>query len=284
LFLVAVRVAVEPKLAPASSPPADASTLVHREAIDAHRLSLQQLTEELRDKRVVLVGETHFVNQTIGFLTDLVDVIEGDDIRLLLELPSDAQGEIDDYLAHREEAQLARLFQRSNALPYPRILRWAAEHRERVRHVVAMDEPRWRVVAMRVLATDTRNQTMADAIYREFTSAPKARVVAFGGAMHMLLAGRYMYDRANREPAGARLLRAGVSRHEIASILLSGEGRFALDGIWPTLGAVRIKGELAALSPRYFYAEAIFGNVNAGDLFDYFANLGKLTPVEGRAP
>ncbi len=98
--------------------------------------------------------------------------------------------------------------------------------------------------------------------------------------MHMMLAGRYRYDVANREPAAPRLMRMGVPRQEIASIMLSGQGRFPLDAAWPSPGIVRMAGDAGTLAFQYYIDSAIFSARSAGESFDYFVNLGRLTPVD----
>jgi hypothetical protein len=42
---------------------------------------------------------------------------------------------------------------------------------------------------------------------------------------------------------------------------------------------VRITGDAAAIPFDYFLPEVIFGAHTAGELFDFFVNLGPLTPV-----
>lgn len=98
--------------------------------------------------------------------------------------------------------------------------------------------------------------------------------------MHMLLAGRYRYDREDRTPAGALLLRAGVPRDRLRSLLLSGRGRSPLDQAWPGPGVLAMTGEVGQEAWPYFIDYPVFRAASGRDLFDLFVHLGPLTRVD----
>jgi hypothetical protein len=125
---------------------------------------------------------------------------------------------------------------------------------------------------------------MARALLEEYQGHPDTPVVANSGQLHLTMGGRYRFDVPSRVPAGARLLRLGVPRGDIASVMLSGGEEFPLHTAWREPGALRIGGELARIGFPYFIDYPIHGVAHAGELFDYFVNLGPLTPVERPEP
>jgi hypothetical protein len=50
--------------------------------------------------------------------------------------------------------------------------------------------------------------------------------------------------------------------------------------VWESPGALPIDGEAARVPYAYFIDYPIFGVTEASELFDYFVNLGPLTPAQ----
>ncbi|MBI1769435.1 MAG: hypothetical protein HY089_10060 [Ignavibacteriales bacterium] len=278
--LVAVRIALEPSEHPPPFREFKPLELEHARAeLPLALQNIHDLGVQLQSQRVILVGEEHFYIEPQQFLTNLLELLNDSSIVVLLELSEDSQDAIDAYLQTGDEARLEPIWRKSNNLPYRLIVQWAFKNKSRVRKVVAFDQNFSRVGLNRLLLTDTRNQTMADAIYTAFVDYPKARIVAYGGQMHMTMAGRYRYDNDSRIPAGARLVQLGIPRSQICSIMLSGRTTFPLDSIWKTPGAILARNELGKLPYEYFINYPIFGAQQAGELFDIFVNLGELTEI-----
>lgn len=283
LGLALVRVAVQPR---PGEPPrfsvAPAELVQVKQEVASALLDQDQLAERVKDARVLLLGEEHFTHEIVAYALGVAERLLARDERpvvLLLELPARTQPSIDAYLREGHDEDLRRVEQDEDALPYGDILRWARQHRSRVRRVIAMDENRPRIILMRALATDTRNETMAQAVLQARRDHPDARLVAYGGQLHMTLAGRYLYDASSRVPMGARLLRAGVPRGEVCTVLISGMDRFPIDDAWQTPGAVEAQHALGELPWEAYFSEPIFGAERASELFDYFVNVGPLTRV-----
>ena len=140
------------------------------------------LAAQVSSKRFLLVGETHFQQETVAYFTGLLDDLDDDSLVLLLELPGSTQPAIDRYLASGDEREFDAIWGKVEALPLHDILRWAHAHRTRVLGVVAMDEDRTRIFINRALLDDTRNQTMARAMLDASQAHPGARIVAYAGA------------------------------------------------------------------------------------------------------
>ena len=244
---------------------------------DGVLMDLVDLADAVRSKRVLLVGEDHRFNETLRYLTDLMECLDDRPVSLLLELPSTTQPLLERFLDSGEERDLATLFDSRGTLPFHPLLRWAQQNPARLSRVAAIDQHRHRIASMRCFLVDSRNESMAEAIVEEYRANPEARIIAYGGQLHMLMSGRYRYDQPNRQAVGPRLLAAGIPREEITSIMLSGAGQFALSEVWHRSGAVHLDGELALIPYQYFIGGAVFGPGNAGDLFDYFVNLGPMT-------
>ena len=163
------------------------------------------------------------------------------------------------------------------ALPYAAILRWAHRNRAKVSAVIAMDESSREIFVNRALLRDTRNATMAKAILDAHRVHAGDLVVAYGGQLHMTLAGRYRYDVANRTPAGALLLQH-VPRERIRSVMLSGRTKAPICEITPA-GIVATAFSAGELAYPYFIEYPIFRATRARELFDYWVNLGDLTRI-----
>src|SRR3546814_10515256 len=145
----------------------------------------------------------------VDFFTGLINELGDDPLVLLLELPGSTQPAIDRYLASGDEHEFDAIWGKVEALPLHGILRWAHANQNRVVEVVAMDEDSTRIFINRALLDDTRNETMARAMLEASKAHPDARNVAYDGAMHMMLRGRYRFDAEHRRPAGSRMLAAG---------------------------------------------------------------------------
>lgn len=250
--------------------------------IEEHLLSLENLAREIRGRRVLLIGEDHLFNETVEYAKELLQALDDRPLSLLLELPAATQPAIDAYLENCSESALESVFAGRPTLTLQELLRWACAHPQRVRRVSAMDEDLLEILLKRLFLADTRNQTMATAILEEYQSHPERRVVAYAGQLHMTRAGRYRYNQPDREPAGARLLRLGVPEDEMVGIMLNGGDKFHLHEVWESPGALALQGEAARVPYPYFIDYPIFGVTKASELFDYFVNLGPLTPAQSK--
>ncbi len=278
--LVGVRLALEPK---ESLPPEVDLSPAARERLAARarasEVGVERLRAELAGLDVLLVGEEHFHREPPALLCGLLEAVEGRRVVLLLELPAGTQAMVDEWVETGSSPALAAAIRQGDALPYGEILGWAHRNRHRLSGVVAMDEDRARIVWNRTLLRDTRNETMAQAVLRARREHPADLAVAYGGQMHMLLAGRYRYDREDRTPAGARLLRAGVPRARLRSVLLSGAGKAPVSDAWPGPGVLALSGPVGEEPWPYFIDEAVFGAATGRELFDHFVHLGQLSRV-----
>ncbi len=231
-------------------------------------------------KRVILVGENHFLVEPQRYVTALLDSIRSSSLVLLLELSKDSQHDIDLYMESGDESRLRPVWENKRNLPLHHLVHWAYQNRKQVKKVVAFDENFWQVGLNRLFLSDTRNQTMCDALVEAYRKFPDARIVAYGGQMHMTLSGRYRFDSESRSPAGARILRAGIPRTEVLSVMLGGQGYFPADTVWKTPGAASMKGPVGDLPYEFFINYPVFGSARAGELFDVFVNLGPVTTIE----
>lgn len=280
--LAAAALAARAALAPSESDPpkVDLSPSARARLAERARASaagVERLHREMPALEILLVGEEHFYRETVRFLCGLLDTVEGRKVALLLELPSGMQPEVDEWTRTGTSAALAAAMSRGDALPLGEALTWAHRNPARISRVVAMDEDSTRIFVNRALLRDTRNETMARAILEERRRRPADLIVAYGGQMHMLLGGRYRYDLEDRTPAGARLLRAGVPRAKIRSVILSGTGKSHVADAWAGPGVLAMSSEIGAEPWPYFIDYPIFGAAAARDLFDDFVVLGELT-------
>jgi hypothetical protein len=246
-------------------------------------LDRRAVTAQVAPARYLLVGETHFKQETVAWFTGLLDDLGSEPLVLLLELPAATQPAIDRYLASGDEAAFQGIWGEFEALPLQGILRWAEANQHRVRAVIAMDEDGSTIFINRALLDDTRNQTMADAIMQAAKAHPEARVVAYAGAMHVMLAGRYRFDVDNRRPAGMRLLEAGIPREEIASISLAGDELPVADA-FEAPAALDLRSPAGLLPYEFFYSYPIYGAARASELHTHLVYLGPLTRQETWTP
>lgn len=276
--LVGLRLALEPAESPVPMVDLSPSARERLAALaQASEVPAARLGDELARVDVLLVGEEHFYQETVRFLIDLLEAVETRRVYLLLELPSGMQAHVEEWVTRGASPALAAAIADGDALPYGEILSWAHRNPHRLSRVVAMDEDRARIVVNRALLRDTRNETMARAVLAARAERPADLVVAYGGQMHMLLSGRYRYDREDRTPAGARILQAGVPRARIRSVLLSGSERAPINAMWPGPGALAMSAPIGQEAWPYFIDYPVFRATSGRDLFDVFVDLGPLT-------
>ncbi|MDT8067661.1 MAG: hypothetical protein ROO76_05785 [Terriglobia bacterium] len=282
-ILVAVRVALEPRMGPLNVVGVPENERPHvRGMLAASAVDRSELLSQLARKRVLLIGEAHFQQEPQVWLQGLLDDLyakDGHGTVLLLELPKHVQQQIDSYLETGDESALDEAFRGSDVLPYRSTVRWARTHRAAVARIVADDENSWHVGLMRLLLTDTRNDTMARAIAAAAQAYPAQRIVAYGGRMHMMNGGRYMYDSNSRRPVGARLPAMGVARQDIAAVWLFA-GEAPVDGVWDTEDTVTFGGPAGDLLITKLEDNPIFGAIRLKEIADYAVQLGPATPIE----
>lgn len=264
--------------APGISEPPEA--ILSPEGLSDRLLSLPELAKALRTKKILLIGENHLYEEPPVYLTALLEELEDAPASLLLELPRDIQPAIEEYLRSGRQTVLDEIFTGRPVLQLQHVLRWAHEHRAKVPTVRAFDEPQYEIRLKRAYLTDTRNPTMAQAVSRETKEHPGRRVVAYGGQLHMMRAGRYRVDEPSRDTAGSRLPGLGVPPEEITSVMLAGGENFHLHSIWDKPGVLPIDGKPARIPIAYLIDYPIFGVTFADEAFDYFVNLGPLTKIE----
>lgn len=280
--LVAVRAWLEPK--EAQDPEVDLSTEATKRIAmsgEQSRVDEKSLEQAVGSADVLLVGEDHFYRETNEFLTRTLSSVEGRRVTLLLEIPEFLQPAVDEYVATGRSPSFDEAVRNGESLPFQQILAWAHRNRAKVSRVVAFDEGSTTIFLNRALLRDTRNETMADAILAARMVAPQDLVVAYGGQLHMILAGRYRYDIPNRTPAGALLLTRGVDRARLVSVMLSGKGKSPAADILPA-GIYAASAQLGDAPFAYFIQYPIFRASTARELFDFYANLGELTRVGGK--
>jgi len=251
--------------------------------IEEMRLDIQRLTEKLNGRRVLLIGEEHMKKEIIDYFLEILNNLPDNRLVLNLEWPEAVQGFIDSYMESGEETYLEKINNFPHLLPYEAILRWAFKNKSRVVKVYAMDENTGRIRFNRmVLCTDTRNQTMAKKIYQSYNDFPEARIIAYGGMMHMLKSGRYRYDVESRTPAGNLVVtKMGIPKEDVRIVMINGEGKFPLAPAWKgTPGALEMTGGFANLPFDYFFEYPIFRVKTAAELFHVFVNVGTLSPIE----
>ncbi len=283
--LVVVRFALEPRrteAAPLRLAPTDRSHVM--EALAASALDRSALVDELARQRVLLVGEAHFAQEPQTFVTELAAALHARDGRrafLLLELPAPMQDSIDRYLANGDEHAIDSAWQqyRKFALPYQPIVRWARAHPEAVSGIVADDERPLRTGLMRLLLTDTRNTTMARAVAEAARLHPADRIIVFGGRLHMMKGGRYLYDSPTRSPIGARLEAMPDGPHDVAAVWLFA-GDLPAGGLWPAPGSISFSRPAGTLPIRVLEDEVVFGASTLQEVADYAVYLGPATPVK----
>lgn len=279
-LLMVGRCSLKPREGTAPGLRPDATELTRiRALLGARSMSTVDLDRRVASTSILLVGESHLVNEPIAFLLDLLDRAEPRLLVLLLELPRATQDEIDRYLETGDERELRAIGRRSNALPYQPIIRWARRNADRVRRVVAIDEDFLEVGWNRLWLTDTRNETMARAIVRAREEFPDALAVAYGGATHMVMGGRSRLDDPAWRPAGARLVDAGIPRERMTSLLLKGHQDLPCRDALPVPAIVEVSGPVSDLPYGLFFDWPFFGVVTAGELIDVVVDLGTLTPT-----
>lgn len=278
-LLFVYRLAFCPKIVVASRielPPQTAYALEEKLAGDI--VDNVELGEAIKDKKIVLIGETHFQDKVMSYFTDLMGKIPGKKIVLNLELPESIQNTIDAYLETGDEKYLSSIKACSECLPYYNIIKWCRDRKDKVERVFAVDENQSRIFLMRCVCYDTRNKTMAGNILKSYRKYPDRLILFYGGQLHCLLNGRYLYDVENRTPAGKLLLRNGIGRNDLTSILLDYNNNFPASRAWKgSIGAVRINNGLREVPVNFFVRDTLYGVNHAGEVFDYYVNVGNLT-------
>ncbi len=279
-MLVLLRIVLEPKEHPDPFRGfKDSDLTIVKKELPNSQLSIHDIAVQIHSKRILLVGEDHHVREPQQYFTNLLEQLGDSSIVILLELSEDSQSDIDSYILSGEEKYLKAVLDKNNNLTLEHILQWSFKNKDRIKKVIAFDENFWHVGFNRLFLTDTRNETMANAIYTSYINFPNSRIAAYGGQMHMLKGGRYRYDSESRLPIFPRLLQLGIPDSIISSIMLSGKTKFSLDAIWETPGAILTKGALGKLPFEYFINSTVFRVKNAEELFDIFINLGDLTEI-----
>ena len=284
VFIIALIIAVRMILEPKESNPSfkgfnkdDIGKI--KSELSATLMNIDEVSAFLAPKKIVLVGENHFVAEPQIYFTQILDKLNDKPIVLLLELSQDSQEEIDAYLSTGDEKHLQKVFENGHNLPLEYILKWAFDNKWRIKKVIAFDENSLHVLFNRIFLTDTRNETMAEKVYSSLKEFQDARILVYGGGMHILKNGRYRYDSDTRSPIFPRLKKMGVPENEIASVMLSGTDRFPLDSLWRTKGGIKLNSNLGNMPYEYFIDYPVFGIQKACEAYDLFINLGTLTEI-----
>lgn len=247
-----------------------------RQLLEPDLLNRQELANQVSQARFLLVGETHFRKETVAYFLGLLEDIDREPVVMLLELPESTQPAIDRYMSSGDEREFDNVWGEVEALPLHEILRWAYLNRQRVQRVLAMDEDSFRIFLNRAVLDDTRNETMMRALMKAADDHPSARIVAYGGAMHMMLGGRYRFDVDNRRPVGLRLLESGIEQEEIASISLVGDD-LPIATALPVPAAMDLQGNVGLLPYEDFYEYPVYGVSRIRELHTHVVYLGPLT-------
>lgn len=246
------------------------------EQLTTHMLDNGELGDAIKDKKIVLVGETHFQDKVMSYFIDLMGKIPDKKIVLSLELPESIQNTIDSYLETGDEKYLSSIKACSDCLPYYSIIKWCRDRRDKVERVFAVDENKSRIFLMRCVCYDTRNKTMADNILESYRKYPGRLILFYGGQLHCLLNGRYLYNVENRTPVGKHLLQHDVTRNDISTILLDYDDNFPASAAWRgRIGAARINDRLRELPLNFFVRDTVYGVTQVGEVLDYYVNVGK---------
>jgi len=248
-----------------------------RDAIDSKIISMETMADKVKNKKVILVGEIHFREKIMQCFIDFLDVLPVDKLVLALELPASIQPEINMFMENGDNNYLEKIETCKNCLPYKGIIQWCYEHKTKIKAIVAIDENRARIILNRALCKDTRNKTMTDNIIKLQRKNEEIPVVFYGGQLHCLQSGRYLYDVENRIPMGNRLLKV-YSQKDLTTIILSANKHFVSYEAWGTkIGGLSMEDETTKiLDRRYFIHEPVIGSRNSGDFFNYFVNIGDL--------
>lgn len=250
------------------------------EVLAARQMDLDGLAKAVQDKRVLLIGEDHLYEEPPAYAIALLEKLGDAPMSLLLEMPADAQHDIDRYLQEGDEEILDRIFTGKPVLQLQQLLRWARENPKRVLAVKAFDEPMYEIRLKRAYFADTRNITMAAAVLHEWETHPNRLIVAYAGQLHLMKAGRYRFDQPSRRPAGARIVDLGVPADERAVVMISGGENFHLHSVWREPGVLAVARESVRIPVAYFIDYPIFEIEYADEAFDFFVNLGPLTRIE----
>ncbi|MFC2121550.1 hypothetical protein ACFLTI_08145, partial [Bacteroidota bacterium] len=249
------------------------------EKIDNKLLSISALAEELRESRMLLFGEPHLQVEVMNYFTEILDHLQDEQIVLNVELPPSLQENIDHYMESGEERFLDSMAECKSCLPLQEIFRWCYKNRNRVIRIFAVDEELDRILfKRRCLCMDTRNRTMSGQVYKTYQDYPDARIIFYGGQLHVMKSGRYKYDIPNRVSAGTRLINSDIPDKDIKVIMISGEDDIPLSKAWKGIkGALDVRGIFYEIPITYFYTFPLYRLSYAGDMFDFYVNVGKTT-------
>ncbi len=250
--------------------------------IEHELLSIPELANELRNSRLLLFGEPHLKIEVMEYFTEVLDNLNDNEIVLNIELPPSAQDEIDNYMETGEEKYLDSLALCKTCLPLPAILRWCYKNRERVVKINAVDEEIERIFRKRdCFCMDTRNRTMFHNVFKSYHEYPNARILFYGGQLHTMKSGRYKYDIPNRVSCGSRLIGSSIPDQDIKVIMISGEDDFPLAPAWRNVkGAMDVRDKFFDLPVTYFYTYPLYRLSYAGEMFDFFVNVGQTTMID----
>lgn len=253
-----------------------------RSKLDGNILQIQELSDRINNSRLLLIGESHLQKEVMKYFIEILDHLPDKRMVLNLELPFSKQDIVDKYCETGEESYLDSLMNCRECLPCQEILRWCYSNRGRIEKVFAVDETQAQIqFRRRRMCTDTRNRTMARRVYRSYSDYPDARIIFYGGQLHVLKSGRYKFDIKNRTPMGNRLINSDIPKDDISVIMIAGEDDFPLSVVWDEkTGALETQGKFNRLPYTFFYTYPIYRVSYAGELFDFFVNVGKTTKIE----
>jgi len=244
--------------------------------IDSNMISLASMADHVKDKKIILAGEIHFQEKVMQKFIDFLDLLPVNGLILTLELPLSIQPEIDKYMNSGEELYIQSIAECSNCLPYANIIRWCYANKAKVKGLYAIDENRAEIILNRAFCFDTRNKTMVNRILDIQKGDSTMPILFYGGQLHCLQSGRYLYDRENREPIGSRLLHS-FSKDEISTIIFTANKRFVSYEAWgQKTGVFPVNEQTKNLERRYFIHEPVKGAKECGEFFNYFVNIGDL--------
>ena len=99
--------------------------VVSDQMLSSHLVQIEDLAASLKDKDVLLVGEDHLYEEPPLYLAELLNSLDDRPVSLLLEMPTDIQVEIDQYMEDGSESTLDGIFKGRVVLQLQDLLRWA---------------------------------------------------------------------------------------------------------------------------------------------------------------
>lgn len=239
-------------------------------------IELPAMLDEIREKRVLLVGEIPGYQESIVFLSSLIKELKEVSITFLFMLPQYHQEPLDTYLRSGNTKYIQQIFTDEHVLPYRRLVLWIHANHSQFKTIAAVDDSKWARVLKNTLLIDSTNDRIAERIFQEYRDVPNSRIIFLGDQCQAMRAGRCGYNRSNRESVGAKILKLGMKPEDMASIVLSGEDKFPFNKVWKNPAILPIRKQMSKIPYDYFIEKQIYGAEQAGELFDYFINLGRL--------